>query len=312
MHDSLMEVKENIACVEILEAENVYEGPQAETTIETMIQEGAGLIIATSFGHQEPAMNVAKRYPDVIFEHAGGWMMDANFANFFGTPPQAFYTMGAAAGLVTESDKLCFVAAMPLGWTITFINSFQLGAQSVNPDAQTLVAFTGSWSDKAKEASAVNALIDQGCDVVAMHVDAPGTVIQTAEGRGVKSLGFQSLAAQQFAPEHWVTGVGFTFGGLFTSFAQDAIDEKWEPAFIRCGFQDGCMAMAPFGKNVPQEVQDQVNDVFQKVEAGEINIFAGPLVDQDGTERVKAGETLPEEELGNIDWFVQGVVGQPK
>jgi hypothetical protein len=81
--------------------------------------------------------------------------------------------MGVAAGLMTESDKLGFVAAFPLGWTTTFINAFTLGAQSVNPDVQTTVAYTFNWGDRAKEADATNSLINQGADVIAMHVDSP-------------------------------------------------------------------------------------------------------------------------------------------
>jgi len=312
MHDGLMEVQNNIPCVKIIEAENIWEGPAAETTMETMIQEGASLIFATSFGHQEPAMNVAKKHPDVIFEHAGGWMMDANFANFYGKPPETFYLMGVAAGLMTQSNKLGFVAAMPLGWTLTFVNSFELGAQSVNPDAETIVTFTGSWSDRAKEAAATDALINQGVDVVTMHVDSPATVIQTAEARGVYSIGFQSLAAQQFAPEYWISGAGFTFGGLMTGMAQDVIDGKWEPQFIRCGVADGCMAIAPFGPKVPQEVQDKFNAVLAELEGGTLVLFKGPIVDQDGTIRVPEGEVLSDEDMGNVDWFVKGVIGQPK
>lgn len=312
MHDGLMEVKNNIACVKLIEAENIWEGPAAETTMETMIQEGALLIFATSFGHQEPAMNVAKKHPEVIFEHAGGWMMDANFANFYGKPPETFYLMGVAAGLMTQSNKLGFVAAMPLGWTLTFINSFELGAQSVNPDAETIVTFTGSWSDRAKEAAATDALINQGVDVITMHVDSPATVIQTAEARGVYSIGFQSLAAQQFAPEYWISGAGFTLGGLMTGLTQDVIDGKWEPQFIRCGVADGCMAIAPFGPKVPQEVQDKFNAVLAELEGGTLVLFKGPVVDQDGTIRVPEGEVLSDEDMGNVDWFVKGVIGQPK
>jgi basic membrane lipoprotein Med (substrate-binding protein (PBP1-ABC) superfamily) len=312
MHDGLMEVKNNIACVKVIEAENIWEGPAAETTMETMIQEGASLIFATSFGHQEPAMNVAKKHPEVIFEHAGGWMMDANFANFYGKPPETFYLMGVAAGLMTQSNKLGFVAAMPLGWTLTFINSFELGAQSVNPDAETIVTFTGSWSDRAKEAAATDALINQGVDVITMHVDSPATVIQTAEARGVYSIGFQSLAAQQFAPEYWISGAGFTLGGLMTGLTQDVIDGKWEPQFIRCGVADGCMAIAPFGPKVPQEVQDKFNTVLAELEGGTLVLFKGPIIDQDGTIRVPEGEVLSDEDMGNVDWFVKGVIGQPK
>lgn len=312
LHDSLMEVKANIPCVEIKEAENIWEGPAAETTMETMIQEGATLIFATSFGHQEPAMNVAQKHPDVIFEHAGGWMMADNFANFFGTPPDTWYLMGVAAGKMTQTNKLGFVAAMPLGWSLTFINAFQLGVQSVNPDAQTIVTFTGSWSDRAAEAAATDALINQGVDVITMHVDAPGTIIQAAEAREVYSIGYQSLAAQQFAPEYWITGSGFTFGGLMTGMAQDVIDGTWEPAFIRCGVADGCMAIAPFGPRVSQEVQDQFNAALAELEAGTLVVFGGPIVDQDGNVRVAEGEVLPEDQLGNIDWFVMGVIGEPK
>ena len=312
LHDSLMEVKNGIACVEILEAENVYEGPAAETTMETMIQEGAGLIFATSFGHQEPAMNVATKHPDVVFEHAGGWMMADNFANFYAKVPDAWHIMGVAAGLMTKSNKLGFVAAMPLGWTLTFINAFELGAQSVNPNVETTVTFTGSWSDRAKEAAATDALINQGVDVITMHVDAPGTVIQSAEARGVYSIGFQSLAAQQFAPQYWITGTGFTFGTLMTQMAQSVIDGTWTPQFIRCSIGQGCMALAPFGPQVPDDVKTQVNQLVADLNAGSLVIFQGPIVDQDGTVRVAEGATLTDDEMGNVDWFVKGVIGQPK
>lgn len=312
MHDSLMEVKNNIPCVNILEAENIYEGPAAETTMETMIQEGAKLIFATSFGHQEFAMNVAQKHPDVVFEHAGGWMMADNFANFYAEVPDTWYLLGVAAGKMTNSNKLGFVAAMPLGWTLTFINAFELGAQSVNPDAETIVTFTGSWSDRAKEAAATDALINQGVDVITMHVDAPGTVIQTAEARGVYSIGFQSLAAQQFAPEYWITGAGFTFGGLMTEIAQSVIDGTWTPQFIRCSMGEGCMALAPFGPKVPDDVKTKVDEVLADLDTGKLVVFAGPIVDQDGTVRVAEGQTLSDEEMGNVDWFVKGVIGQPK
>ncbi|MDP2966410.1 MAG: hypothetical protein Q8N39_10330, partial [Pelolinea sp.] len=70
------------------QAENVPEGPDATRVMQTMIDEGAELIIPTSFGHMEPAFELAKTNPDVIFEHAGGYLVGDNFANFFGKPPE--------------------------------------------------------------------------------------------------------------------------------------------------------------------------------------------------------------------------------
>jgi len=311
MHESIMAIQENIPCVEIIEAENVPEEAGATSTIENMIQEGAGMIIATAFNHQYPALELSQKYPDVIFEHAGGWEMGSNFANFFGEPPDTWYSMGVAAAEMSESDKLGFVAAFPLGWTLTFINAFQLGAQSVNPDIETIVTYTFGWGDSAKEADATNSLINQGADVITMHVDSPATVISTAESRGVYSIGFQSLAAQQFAPENWITGTGYTLGGTLTWLASGVIDGTWEPIFLRCGTADGCMAIAPFGDKVPQEVQDKVNKVMGEIEAGTLVVFTGPIVDQDGNVTIPEGEVLTPDLMGSVDWFVDGVVGSP-
>ena len=290
MHESIMQIKENIPCVEIIEAENVPEEAGATSTMENMIQQGAGMIIATAFNHQYPALALAEQNPDVIFEHAGGWEMSANFANFFGEPPDTWYIMGVAAGLMTESNKLGFVAAFPLGWTNTFINAYALGAQSVNPDS----------------------LINQGVDVITMHVDSPSTVLSTAESRGAYSIGFQSLAAQDFAPEYWISGIGFTLGGKLTWLASTVIDGSWEPIFLRCGIADGCMEMGPFGPNVPQDVQDQVLQAKDGIESGDIVVFTGPVLDQDGNVAVAEGEVLTPDLMSSVDWFVQGVTGSPK
>jgi basic membrane lipoprotein Med (substrate-binding protein (PBP1-ABC) superfamily) len=312
MHESVMAIQENIPCVEIIEAENVPEEAGATSTMENMIQQGAQMIIATAFNHQYPALELSKKYPDVIFEHAGGWEMGDNFANFFGNPPDTWYMMGVAAGLMTESDQLGFVAAFPLGWTLTFINAFERGAQSVNPDAETNVAYTFAWGDAAKEADATNSLINQGADVISMHVDSPATVISTAESRGVHSIGFQSLAAQQFAPQHWISGTGYTLGDKLTWLASTVIDGTWQPIFLRCGVEDGCMAIAPFGAEVPQSVQDQVAAAKAAIAAGDTVVFAGPIVDQDGNVKVAEGEVLSPDAMGSVDWFVKGVNGSPK
>lgn len=312
MHESVAAIAENIPCVEIIEAENVPEEAGATSTMENMIAEGAGLIIATAFNHQYPALELAGKYPDVIFEHAGGWEMSGNFANFFGEPPDVWYILGVAAGRMTESNKLGFVAAFPLGWTLTFANAFHLGARSVNPDVETTISYTFSWGDSAKEAETTNALINQGVDVITMHVDSPATVVSTAESRAVYSIGFQSLHAQEFAPDYWITGTGYTLGGTLTWLASTVIDGTWEPIFLRCSLWDGCMALAPFGPTVPQEVQDEVFAVRDSIEAGDVVVFAGPILDQDGNVVVAEGEELTADVMSSVDWLVEGMIGSPK
>jgi basic membrane protein A len=312
-HDGLVAMQENIPCVEILEAENVPEGADAERPLETMIQQGAGLIFATSFGHLEAALNVAEGHPDVVFMHSGGYLdpLPENVGSYYANMPETMYLMGIAAAHTTETGKLGFVAAMPIGWTLANINAFALGAQSVNPDIVTHAVFTGSWVDRAAEASAVQALAEEGVDVVTMHVDSPITILQAAEEAGIYSIGFQSVTAQEYAPNGWITGLGFNWGPVMTETAQQVIDGTWEPQNIRKGIYDNYMVVAPFGDFVPQEVQDEVLGPIEELGTGELNVFAGPLYDQEGNELVADGDAIPGWALGDIDWFVQGVIGEP-
>lgn len=312
MHESVMAIQTNIEGVKIIEAENVPDEAGATATMENMIKQGATLIFATAFNHQYPALSLAEKYPDVIFEHAGGWEVSANFGNFFGTPPDSWYMMGVAAGMMTKTNKLGFVAAFPMGWTATFINAFEIGAKSVNPDVQTIVTYTFNWGDRAKEADTTNSLINQGVDVITMHVDSPATVVSTAELRGAYSIGYQSLEAQKFAPKYWISGTGFTLGDKLTWIASTVIDGTWEPMFKRWSMADGAMAIAPFGPQVPQEVIDAVNQAKTDIEAGKIVVFEGPIKDQDGNVKVAEGETLTADLMGSVDWFVEGVVGNAK
>src|SRR3569833_4003514 len=71
------------------------------------------------------------------------------------------------------SILLGFIAAKPIPQVLRNINSYTLGARSVNPKATVTVIFTGDWSMPVKEAEAANSLIDQGVDALTYHVDSP-------------------------------------------------------------------------------------------------------------------------------------------
>ena len=311
MKDGLEAMKKAIPGLKLIEAENVPESAESERVMEGMIQQGAKLIFATSFGHQQFAFNLAKAHPDVYFEHAGGWMQAPNFGNFFGATQAAWFPMGVAAGKMTKSNTLGFVAGVPIGYTIGNINAFEMGARSVNPAVQTRVVVTGGWSDTTKETAAANALIDQGADVVTMHVDSPATIIKVAEGRGAYSIGFQSTEARQLAPKGWLTGLGFTWGPFMTETAKSVIAGTFKPAMVRLGLGEGMMAVAPFGPAVPPDVQALVTAAADKVGHG-FNPFTGPVTDNTGTVRIASGESWGGAQMGNFDWYVEGVIGKAK
>ena len=71
-------VKEFGDKVETTFLENVSEGPDSERSIEQLARAGNKLIFTTSFGYMEPTLKVAKKYPNVHFEHATGYKRNKN------------------------------------------------------------------------------------------------------------------------------------------------------------------------------------------------------------------------------------------
>ena len=305
-------MKKNLPEVEVIQVENVPEGADAERVMENMIKRGAQMIVAASFGYLEPAMRVAQKYPDVKFFHPGGYKRTPNMTTYWASTPEAFYLMGVAAGKTTKTNKIGYVVALPISFFLANINAFELGARSVNPKAETRVVFTGTFLDPGKEATAANALLEQGCDVLGVIVDSPITVVQTAEKRGAYSVGFHYLGVSKFAPKGWVTGVAFTWGNLYTRFAREVMDGKFKSVDILGSLRDDFLTLAPFGAAVTPDAVKLVDAKRQEFIAGKAHPFQGPLNDNRGVERVKAGETFPLADLRKMDWLVEGVVGQPR
>ncbi len=311
-HDGLMKMTEALPNVQVIEAENVPESADAERVMENMIQQGAKIIFPQSFGYLDPALNVAAKHPDVVFMHPAGFKLADNLGTYWGNNFEAMYLAGIAAGKATESNQLGFITAFPIPNILASVNAFQLGAKSVNPDVTTTLVLNNAWVDPAKEASATNALADAAVDVVTMIVDSPVTVVKTAEERGVKSVGFHSDALQQFAPNGWLTGVAYTWGPLYTRIVESVMDGSWKSEHIRGGIETDYVGLAPFGSAVDAETQALIEDAKQKLISGELQIFAGPILDNEGNERIKAGEAGGIELLDTTDWLVEGVSGQIK
>jgi basic membrane lipoprotein Med (substrate-binding protein (PBP1-ABC) superfamily) len=312
MHEGLEEMKKNIPGVKVLEEENVPETADAERVMEKMISQGAKLIFAQSFGYLEPALNVAKKHPDVVFEHAAGNKLAANLGTFWSDITAYEYLMGVVAGKSTKTNKLGWVIGHAIPNILTSINAFELGAKSVNPKATTQVIVDNTWVDPAKEAEAVNTLAGNGIDVVTMIVDSPRTVVQTAAQRKIMSIGFHCLCVKDVAGDGWLTGVGFTWGPLFTKFANDVIAGTWKSENIVGSLQQGYSAIAPYGPGVSNETQQLVEQNKTDLINGK-QIFKGPIVDNQGKVRIKEGEVAKVEDLlTSTDWLVEGATGQIK
>ena len=209
--------------VKIREEEMVPETSAVQKTMESMINlDGATLLFPTSFGYFDPhILKEANKYKAVNFLHCGGMYQEGkhptNVGSYFGYIDEAQYVAGIVAGLTTKTNKLGFIAAKPIPQVLRNINSYTLGARSVNPKVTTNVIFTGDWSMPVKEAEAANSLIDQGADVLTMHVDSPKVIVETAERRGVFVTGYHANQSA-LAPKGYLTGAEWNWGKVYTDY----------------------------------------------------------------------------------------------
>ncbi|WP_372634740.1 BMP family ABC transporter substrate-binding protein [Cohnella sp.] len=305
-------VEEAYPDLKVLRAENVPETAEAERVMEQMIKDGAKIIFPTSYGHLEPALNVAKRHPDVVFFHQGGLKTANNVGTYFGTIWEPVYLAGVAAGKMSKTGKLGYIVSVPIPQVLLNVNAFTLGARSVNPDATTSVVFTGSWCDPGQQANATNSLIDGSVDVLSLHQDCMKTVIETAERRGVMTVGYHADASS-LAPNGWITGSLWNWPELFVEMVKTAQDGQFKGSKFdgkyRGTLADNVVQLGSFGANVPADVVQYVEDQKKALLEGTLLPFKGPVKDQSGGVRIAEGETPTVEQLEGSDYLVEGVIG---
>jgi simple sugar transport system substrate-binding protein len=277
--------------------------------------DGASLLFPTSFGYFDPHMlRMCEKYPDLQFRHCGGlWQEDvhpANAGSYFGYIGMAQYLNGIVAGHMSKTKKIGFVAAKPIPQVLLNVNSFTLGARSVDPSITTQVIFTGEWSLAVKEAEATNALADQGADVVTCHVDGPKVVIETAERRGIYTCGYHADQSS-LAPNGYLTGAEWNWATVYKDFIEKALAGEPIPNFTRGGLAEGFVKTSPYGPAVTEEAKKHADEVKAEIVAGGYSVIKGPLADNTGNEVVPAGTAYEETaiELESMDYLVEGVIG---
>ncbi len=285
--------------------ENVAEGPDSERVIRNLAEDGNQLIFTCSFGFMNPTIKVAKRYPDVKFEHCSGYKRADNVATYNARFYEGREVCGTIAGHMSKSGIAGYIASFPIPEVVQGINGFTLGARKVNPDFQTKVVWVSSWYDPAKEADAAKALFDQGADIIAQHTDSPAA-LQAAEQRGLMAFG-QAWDMSSFAPKAHLTAVENDWGVYYIDRIQKVMDDAWEPTDTWWGFKEGIIRMAPYNERIPEDVVAAAEATRNGIADGSAPVFAGPITDQSGTERVAAGEQIEDAGLLSMDWYVAGV-----
>jgi basic membrane protein A and related proteins len=289
-------------------AEKVPESADAERVIRQFASDGAKLIFGTTFGYMDPMLKVAGDFKDVKFEHATGFKTAENMRTYDSRTYEGSYMAGVIAGKMTTSNTLGVVGSIPIPEVIRNINSFTMGAQSVNPKIKTKVVWIGEWFNPPKEGEAAQTLINQGADVLFQNTDS-GAVLQTAEKNKKLAFGWDSDMSHLSKEAHLGSAI-INWAPYYTSAVRSALDGSWKPHQVWWGVKEGAIDLIKISPKVPAETQAQVDKIRAGLKDGSFHPWTGPVVDQAGKEVVAKGAKPDDKFMLGINFYVKGVEGK--
>lgn len=245
----------------------------SERRFDQYAKRGFDIIFATSFDYMDPVANVASDYPEVKFEHCSGYRERENMGRYFGRMYQARYLSGIAAGLLTETGEIGYVAAYPIPEVIRGINAFALGVAAVTDQGTVRVRYTNTWSDAAVESEAADTLIDAGVDVMAQHQNYPAAA-QTASDAGIWAMGYNSPMGE-IVGEYYVTSPIWMWEVFYRDAVAEVYNGTWEADFYWGGLESGIVGLSNWGPDVPESVKTKVEQERDKILDGDIEIWDG-------------------------------------
>jgi simple sugar transport system substrate-binding protein len=288
--------------------ENVPEAADAERVFRDMVGQGNKLIFGTTFGYMEPMLKVAPDAKDVKFEHATGYKTADNLRTYDSRTYEGAYMAGVIAGSMTKSNTLGVVGSIPIPEVIRNINSFTMGAQSVNPKVKTKVVWVNEWFNPPKETEAATALINGGADVLMQNTDSPA-VLKTAQEKGKRAFGWDSDMTA-YGPKAHLGSAVINWAPYYIKSTRDALEGKWATGKAWWGVKEGAIDMVSVAEDVPAAAKEKVEKVKAGLKDGSFVIWKGPIVDNTGKEQLPKDKAADDEWLGGIKFYVKGVEGK--
>ena len=288
--------------------DNVAEGADSERVVRDLAQQGHDVIFTTSFGYMEPTLKVAKEFPNVKFESITGYKTDVNVSVANARYYEGRYLAGVAAGRMTQSNVVGYVAGFPIPEVLQGLNAFTLGMRSVNPQAQVKVIWLNSWFDPAKERDAAFALFNQSVDVITFHT-ASNAVMVAAQERGKMAIAYHS-DMRKVAPDAQLMAVTHEWGAYYTQRVLAVQKGQWRTGNVWGGLKEGMIRVGDYGPKLPAKVRDEIVKLQQDIAQGKRHPFQGPIVDNEGKAIVAAGQKLSDVQILNMNYGVAGGMGK--
>ena len=322
-----------------LESLNVADRPETtlEQVVSDMVDQGATLIFTTSDAFEDDTTLVAAKFPDIIFVNISGddaltGEAPENLGNVMGQMEPMKAVAGAAAALKTTTGSVAYLGPLINHETLRLAASAYLGARyayehyrGLDPDDLVFtVNWIGYWFNlpgvTLDPTEVTNQFFDSGADVVISGIDTTEAMVvagqRAAAGETVWAIPYDYEGACGQAPEICLGVPYFHWGPAYAEIIEAAMAGTWEsswdwnpPDWSDLNNPDTTAVGFLYGEGLTADERATLETFVAGLGDGSIELWAGPMNYQDGTEFLAAGEVATPEEIWYLEQLLEGMIG---
>lgn len=271
--------------------------------IEKAIEDGAQVVFTTSPIMLRASIMMAAKYPKVQILNCSLNTRTGHLRTYFARNFEVQFLNGMIAGILSESDELGYIADYPFYGMISNINAFALGAKMVNPRARVFL----DWST-AKQTLQTGHEI-KNVDITYIAGEEFNTELNSPKMFGLYDLSkqrFMNLATRKY---YW----GEFYKQLLTSIlngsfrlierhGNESINYWW-------GLSNGMLDLY-LKDSLPKQTRRLIEVMKEHMSEGGFNLFSTEMKDQKGRIRNHENESMSLQEIADMDWLLENVVGK--
>ena len=308
--------------------------------VDSMIEQGADIIFATSDDMKDGIIEAARSHPDtpMIWSSGDSAWADGkafedldNLGNIMGRMEFGKMMAGCAAALKSETGKIGYLGPLINDETRRLTASAYLGARHCyeergrNPDdIEFTVTWIGFWFNipgvTLDPTQVVNEFLDSGADVVISGIDTTEAIVRTgqraAAGENVWAVPYDFEGACAEAESICLGVPYFNWGPEYLEVVEEAIQGEFEADWVWAGpywdnIIDNTKTAIGFveGDGLSADEKSTLNDFISGLADGSINLFTGPLNFQDGSPFLADGEEATDFKVWYMDQLLEGMIG---
>lgn len=295
LEETFSDQMNTICCVSGVKEENV------EDVLNEVIRDGADIVFEVAPEMMKPSLKIAVDHPDVKILNCTLNTPHKYIRTYYARMYEAKFIAGVIAGALTDNDRIAYIADYPIYGMIANINAFALGASFTNPRAKVYL----EWSTK-KGYDRERFLEENNISVVSDQ----DMITPNSANRQFGLYRVENGRTLNLAMPLWNWGIFYEkmIQSILAGSYQTEGNSEERALNYWWGMSAGVIDMI-CSNNVPGGVRRLADHLKSDIRKGDIVPFYGEIYSQDKELRNKKDAAMKPEDIMEMDWLVENVVG---